>query len=210
MGLAFLRLPWPRVSQRGENPEIKPGERIQALPQLGKAVFGLTELLADGPEHGANSRGLSRGDLQQALEAPGFTKVFEQLLDRLLGRQLAQLPPVAKEVKERGIRLGQRPPRRRPSCVDERVLAKEKAREARAIGRQFDPGRILSRETQEVCCRDACRKDPLADPRPGIGCGPCWACSVRRPSAAAGSTGPCLDAGLCLGGAGGTAFAPRQ
>src|SRR4051794_6664433 len=145
MGLALLRLPWPRVSQRGENPEIKTGERVQALPQLGKAVFGLTELLADGPKHGTDARGLGWSDLQQALEASGFTEVFEQFLDRLLRRQLAQVPPVSEEVKERGIRLGQRPPCRRTSCVDERVLAKEKAREARAIGRQFDPGSILSR-----------------------------------------------------------------
>ncbi len=45
--------------------------------------------------------------------------------------------------------------------------------------------------------------------RPGIGCGPCWAGSARRPSAAAGSTGPCPGAGSRPGGPGGTASAPR-
>ena len=172
MGLALLRLPLPRVSQRGENPEIKPGEGIQALPQLGEAAFGLTDLLADGPEHGADTRGFGRGDLQQALEAPGFAEVFEQLLDGFLGRQLARRPPVAKEVEKSGIRLGQRPPRRRPPRVNDRLLADEEARQARAVGRQLDPGRILGREAQQVGRRDAGREDALLPQRPGTGC---WA-----------------------------------
>ncbi len=58
MVLALLRLPVPCVSQRGDNPEIKPGEGIQTLPQLGQNAFGLTDLLADGPEHGSDTRGL--------------------------------------------------------------------------------------------------------------------------------------------------------
>ncbi len=82
MILALLRLPLPGVSQRSENPEIKPGERIQALPQFGEDGFGLTDLLSDGPEHRADPRGFGRGDLRQPLEAPGLAEVSQQLLDR--------------------------------------------------------------------------------------------------------------------------------
>src|SRR5262245_13435122 len=74
MGLALFRLPSPRVSQRSENPEIKPGEGIQALPQFGEEAFGLIGLLADGTQHGADTRGLGRGNLEQALEAPGLAE----------------------------------------------------------------------------------------------------------------------------------------
>ncbi len=46
--------------------------------------------------------------------------------------------------------------------MDERVLAKEEARQARAVGRQLDPGRVLGRESQQVGRRDAGREDALA------------------------------------------------
>src|SRR5262245_48000644 len=95
MGLALLRLPSPRVSQRGENPEIIPGEGIQTLPQVGAEGFGLAYLLADGDQQGPDTRRFGRGGLQQALEAPGFAEVPEQFLNRLLGRQFAGRPPVA-------------------------------------------------------------------------------------------------------------------
>jgi hypothetical protein len=41
MILALLRLPSLRVGQSCENPEIKPGEGIQALPQFSEDAFGL-------------------------------------------------------------------------------------------------------------------------------------------------------------------------
>ena len=68
--------------QYGETPKIKPGERVQALPQRRQPAIRLTELLADGPEHGANTRRLRLGDLEQAVEAA-----------RLRGSSQATCPP---------------------------------------------------------------------------------------------------------------------
>jgi len=77
MVLALLRLPSPRISQRGENAEIKPGEGVQALPQLGQAVFRLANLLADRPEHGADTRGFGLRDPQQAIKPTGIAEELE-------------------------------------------------------------------------------------------------------------------------------------
>ena len=175
----------------------------------GEPLSRLTELLADGPEHGADARGFGRGDLEQALEASGLTEVAEQLVDGFLGRQLARRPPVAEEVEKGGVGLGKCPPRLRPPGVDDRILADDEPRQAQAVGRQFDPGGVLGGEAQEVGRRDARRENALSAERAGSGSGPCWAGSARRPSAGAGNTGPCPAAGSCPGGPGGTAFAPR-
>src|SRR5262249_40419053 len=75
---ALLRLPPPRISQRGKNPEIKPGEGIQGLPQRSEGALGSTNLLADSAQHRADARGLGWRNLEQPLEAPGLTKVLEQ------------------------------------------------------------------------------------------------------------------------------------
>ena len=110
----------------------------------------------------ARTRGGSDGaTFSSRSKRPGFTEVSKQLLDRFLGRQLARFPAVAKEVEKSGIRLGQRSPRCRPPRVNERILAEEEAREARAVGRQLDPGRILGRETQQIGGGGAGREDSL-------------------------------------------------
>src|SRR4051794_26934262 len=89
-GRALLRLPLPRVSQRGEDAEIKAGKRVQPLPQRREPALRLAELLADGPEHRPDAWGFRRGDLEQALEAPVRAEVSEQPVHGLLGRQLAR------------------------------------------------------------------------------------------------------------------------
>ncbi len=76
-----------------------------------------------------------------------------------------------------------------------RLLADDQPRQAQAVGRQFDPRRVLRREAQQV---GRCRSRPGKLPSgawAGTGSGPGWAGSARTPSAAAGSTGPCPTAG---------------
>ena len=93
------------MGQRRKYPEIKPGERIQAVPQRGEGVLGLTNLLPDRTEHGPDAGRLGACGFQQALEAPWLTKIGEQLVDSLLGRELIRCPAVAKEIQKGGIGL---------------------------------------------------------------------------------------------------------
>src|SRR5437764_8507388 len=88
-GFALLRLPLPRMLQRGETPKIKAGERIQTLPQHREPGFRLTELLTDGAQHRAHPRWFRGGDLNQALKASRFAEIFEQLVYCFLGSQFA-------------------------------------------------------------------------------------------------------------------------
>ena len=85
-----------------------------------KPACRLPELLPDGPKHGADARRLRRRDFEQPLEASRLAEVAEQLVHGFLGRQLTRLPPVAEEVEQGGVRLGECPPRFRPAGMDDR------------------------------------------------------------------------------------------
>src|SRR2546425_1179069 len=74
-GLALLRLPLPRVFQRGKTAKIKAGERIQTLSQHREPGLRLAELLADGPQHRAHTRRFRWGNLEHALKTSVFAEV---------------------------------------------------------------------------------------------------------------------------------------
>src|SRR5262245_37846294 len=78
--LALLRLPFPRILQRGQIPEFKSGKGIQPFPQCRKPARRLTELLADGPQDRPHTRRFRGRDLEQALEASRVAEVSQEFV----------------------------------------------------------------------------------------------------------------------------------
>ena len=68
--------------------------------------------------------------LTQPLKPSRLAEVPEQLSDCFRGRQFARCTPVAEEVEQRGVCLGEGPPGGGPPGVDDRLLADNQAGQA--------------------------------------------------------------------------------
>ena len=70
--------------------------------------------------------------------------------------------PIAKEIKESGVRLGQCPPRHRPPRVNDRSLPRmRRGRLSPSVANSIRAGFWVVK-AQQVGCRDACREDAFA------------------------------------------------